>query len=91
MQRRLFLLFVSFSLIPVVVILVVNWQIGQRNLDFLDSPGLSQAMDGSVGLAQERLTARPPPQATFDFDQGAGLVEWPDMDQTAGTSDDTWE
>jgi nitrogen fixation/metabolism regulation signal transduction histidine kinase len=54
-QRRLFLLFVSFSLIPVILILVVNWQISQRNLDFLDSPGLTQALDGSVELAQERL------------------------------------
>jgi hypothetical protein len=35
--------------------------------------------------------ARPPPQGEMDFDQGAGLVEWPDMDQTAGVTDETWE
>jgi nitrogen fixation/metabolism regulation signal transduction histidine kinase len=55
-QRRLFLLFMAFSLIPVVVVLIVNRQISQRNLDFLDSPGLRQALDSSVELAQERLT-----------------------------------
>jgi hypothetical protein len=29
--------------------------------------------------------ARPPPQGEMELDQGAGLVEWPDMDQTAST------
>jgi len=54
-QRRLFFLFVLFSLVPALVILAVNWQISQRNLDFIDSPGLQQTLDGSIALAQERL------------------------------------
>ncbi len=39
----------------------------------------------------EVLPARAPPQATMDFDQTAGLDEWPDVDQTAGWSDDDWD
>ena len=35
--------------------------------------------------------ARAPPRATFDFDQATGLKEWPEMDQTAGSADDTWD
>lgn len=55
MQRRLFFLFVLFSLVPALVILGVNWQISQGNLDFIDSPGLQQTLEGSIELAQERL------------------------------------
>ncbi len=36
------------------------------------------------------LPARSPPQAETDFDQVAGSVEWPEMDQTAG-DDSTWD
>ena len=42
-------------MVPVLVILTVNWQISQRNLDFLDSPGLQQSLESSLELAQERL------------------------------------
>ncbi len=55
MQRRLFLLFVLFSMMPALVILAVNWQISQRYLDYLDSPGLQQSLESSLELARERL------------------------------------
>ena len=39
------------------------------------------------------LAARAPPQAVTEFDQTVGLDEWPEMDQTSGSSapkDDAW-
>ncbi len=38
------------------------------------------------------LPARAPPQVEMDFDQvaQANENEWPDMDQTAETIDETW-
>ena len=32
------------------------------------------------------LAARAPPQAAAEFDQTVGLDEWPEMDQTSGSS-----
>ena len=45
---------------------------------------------GEPTQAPTILPARAPPQAEMDFDQSAGHQEWPDMDQTAGMTDDTW-
>jgi len=39
------------------------------------------------------LASRAPPQAATEFDQTVGLDEWPEMDQTSGSSapkDDAW-
>ncbi len=36
------------------------------------------------------LPARAPPQVEMDFDQVARANEWPDMDQTVETKDETW-
>jgi len=55
MQRRLFVLFILFSMVPTLVILAVNWQVSQRNLGFLESPGLQSSLEISLQLAQERL------------------------------------
>jgi len=54
-QRRLFLLFLTLSLIPAIAILAVNWQISQRHLEFLDSPGLREALESSLDLARDEL------------------------------------
>jgi hypothetical protein len=35
--------------------------------------------------------ARSPPQAEMEFDQVASGEDWPEMDQTAGTLQDTWD
>ena len=45
---------------------------------------------GEPTQAPAILPARPPPQAEMDFDQSAGHEEWPDMDRTAGMTDETW-
>ncbi len=51
----------------------------------LDPPVIEQILGhmGEPTAMPPVSPARAPPQATFDFDQGAGLPEWPDMDQTA--------
>ena len=36
------------------------------------------------------LPARSPPQGEFQFEQSAPDDRWPEMDQTAGTTDDPW-
>lgn len=56
MQRRLFFLFLLFAAVPALVILAVNWQISQRNLDVLDSPGLQQSVESSLLLARNMLS-----------------------------------
>ncbi len=55
MQRRLFILFLTLSLIPAIAILAVNWQISQRHLEMLDSPGLREALESSLDLARDEL------------------------------------
>ncbi len=55
LQRRLFFLFLSLSLLPAVLTLAVNWQMSQRQLDFLDSPGLEDAMESALALARASL------------------------------------
>ncbi|MFH1755141.1 MAG: ATP-binding protein [Candidatus Latescibacterota bacterium] len=56
MQRRLFFLFLLFSMVPALVIVAVNWQLNQRNLDILDSPGLQQSVESSLLLARAMLS-----------------------------------
>ena len=55
MQRRLFVFFLLLSLIPAAAILVVNWQVSQRHLGFLDSPGLRETLESSLDLARTEL------------------------------------
>jgi len=66
----------------------------------LDRPVIERILDhiGEPTVPPPVSPARAPPQATFDFDQATGRNqpnEWPEMDQTAGsaddTSDDTWD
>ena len=37
------------------------------------------------------LPARSPPQGEFAFNQDPGADDWPDLDQTAGVTDDPWD
>ena len=55
MQRRLFLLFLLFSLLPTLALLALNWRMSQRLLAYLESPGLSAAMESSLALARGAL------------------------------------
>ncbi len=55
LQRRLFTLFFLLSFLPVVVVLLLNWQMSQRNLGFLDSPGLRSSLESSLNLARRTL------------------------------------
>jgi hypothetical protein len=59
----------------------------------LERPVIERILDhiGEPTTSPPVSPARAPPQGEMDFDQGAGLPEWPDMDQTAGISDDTWD
>ena len=45
---------------------------------------------GEPAAAPEVLPARAPPQTEIQFNQATGSTDWPEMDQTAGESDDTW-
>ena len=55
LQRRLFLLFLSFSLLPALLTLGLNWQMSKRQLALLDSPGLGEAMESALALARGSL------------------------------------
>ncbi len=55
MQKRLFTFFLLLSLLPAAVVLVVNWQISQRLLGFMDSPGLHDSLESSLRLARQAL------------------------------------
>ncbi len=54
-QRRLFVLFLLLSLLPALALLALNWRMSQRLLGYLESPGLSAAMDSSLALARGAL------------------------------------
>jgi nitrogen fixation/metabolism regulation signal transduction histidine kinase len=54
-QRRLFLLFLLLSFLPVLALLGVNWQMSQRLLATLDSPGMAQATESALALARSTL------------------------------------
>ena len=59
----------------------------------LDPPVIERILDhiGEPTAPPMILPARSPPQAEMDFDQVAGSDEWPEMDQTAGAVDDSWD
>jgi len=64
-----------------------------RIVAFIEEPAVVESILRHIGeptIAPEILPARAPPQAEMDFDQNAGQEEWPDMDQTAGMTDETW-
>ena len=61
---------------------------------FITAPPVIQKILTHIGeptVPPSILPARGPPQAEFDFDQAAGPDEWPEMDQTAGAADNTWD
>ncbi len=71
-----------------------------RIIAFLEDPPVVEKILRHIGeptQAPEVLPARGPPQAELDFDQvgaveqGAAGAEWPEMDQTAGSMDETWD
>jgi len=59
----------------------------------LDRPVIERILDhiGEPTTPSLVSLARAPPQATFYFAQAIGSNEWPEMDQTAGSADDTWD
>ena len=60
---------------------------------FIQEPRVVESILRHIGeptIAPATLPARAPPQAETDFDQSDGQQEWPDVDQTAGMTDDTW-
>jgi hypothetical protein len=64
-----------------------------RIVAFIQEPEVIERILRHIGeppQAPQVLPARARPQAEMDFDQTAGLEEWPDVDQTAGTTDDDW-
>ena len=71
-----------------------------RIIAFLEDPPVVEKILRHIGeptQAPELLPARGPPQGELDFDQvgdsgqGVGSEEWPEMDQTAGSGDETWD
>ena len=65
-----------------------------RIVAFIKEPAVVESILRHIGeptQAPATLPARGPPQAEMDFDQSAGHEEWPDMDQTAGMTDETWD
>ena len=71
-----------------------------RIIAFLEDPPVVEEILRHIGestQAPEVLPARAPPQGELGFDQAGSLQqvaadeEWPEMDQTAGSGDDTWD
>ncbi len=52
MRKRLFQIFFPLMFIPSVIVMFVGWQTSERQLDILDSPGLSRSLDSSLALAR---------------------------------------
>jgi hypothetical protein len=64
-----------------------------RIVAFIEEPHVVESLLRHIGeptIAPEILPARAPPQAEMGFERSAGQEEWPDMDQTAGMTDETW-
>ena len=55
MQRRLFFIFLLLALTPALLLLALNWRMSQRQLAYLESPGIGQALESSLALAREVL------------------------------------
>ena len=65
-----------------------------RIIAFILDPPVIERILSHIGLpttAPEVLPARAPPQGEFEFDQVVGQKDWPEMDQTAGASDEPWD
>ena len=65
-----------------------------RIIAFILDPPVVERILSHIGLpttAPEVLPARAPPQGAFEFGQVTGQEEWPEMDQTAGAGNDTWD
>ena len=69
-----------------------------RIIAFLEDPAVVERILRHLGeptQAPEVLPARAKPQAELDFVQlpvvEQGESEWPELDQTAGSTDDTWD
>jgi nitrogen fixation/metabolism regulation signal transduction histidine kinase len=71
LQRRLFVLFLMLSFLPATLVLLINWNMSQRQLSFLQSPGLRSAMESSLDLA--RLTLER--ERTLAQEAAAGIAE----------------
>jgi len=64
-----------------------------RIIAFIVEPAVIEHILTHVGEPTEPpavLPARAPPQLELGFDEDPSAETWPDMDQTGGTSDETW-
>jgi len=64
-----------------------------RLIAFIMEPPVVQKILTHMGEPTEPpavLPARAPPQVEMDFDQVDAGNDWPDMDQSTGTADETW-
>ena len=62
-----------------------------RIIAFIQEPEVIERILHHIGEPTEApqvLPARAPPQHMMEFDQSADVDEWPDVDQTAGDTDD---
>ena len=62
-----------------------------RIIAFIQDPPVIEKILHHIGQPTqppEVLPARAPPQSEMEFTQTAGLGDWPEMDQTAGSGDD---
>ena len=64
-----------------IIAFVLDPPVIERILGHIDEPTMPPAV----------APARSPPQAEINFDQTAGADGWPEMDQTPGAGDDTWD
>ena len=65
-----------------------------RLIAFILEPPVVEKILAHMGEPTEPpaiLPARAPPQVEMDFSQVDPGNEWPDMDQTAGAGDVTWD
>ena len=64
-----------------------------RLIAFIMEPVVVEKILSHIGEPTEPptvLPARAPPQMDLDFDQVGDMQEWPDMNQTAESADETW-
>ncbi len=65
-----------------------------RIIAFIQDPPVIEKILHHIGeptRAPELVPARAPPQGALEFQQGAASDDWPEMDQTAGAGDDSWD
>ncbi|MDX2475520.1 MAG: hypothetical protein QNL91_17660 [Candidatus Krumholzibacteria bacterium] len=56
----------------------------------MQCPNCGQPIRPIAFILDPPVIERAPPQTEIHFNQVTGPADWPDMDQTAGESDDTW-